>query len=68
MCDDVAALVARLKRRRVGCEPVRDLGWGRLTRLTLPGGGELGVYEPLHARPQPMKPRRSRGGRKPGAR
>lgn len=24
---------------------------GLLTRVTLPGGGRLGVYEPRHARP-----------------
>jgi hypothetical protein len=26
-----------------------------LTQLTLPGGGKLGVYQPRHARPQPMQ-------------
>ena len=26
-------------------------GWGRLTHLTLPGGGKLGIYEPQHASP-----------------
>jgi hypothetical protein len=24
------------------------------TKLTLPGGGKLGVYQPRHARPKPM--------------
>jgi hypothetical protein len=28
---------------------------GVLTQLTLPGGGKLGVYQPRHARPEPMK-------------
>jgi hypothetical protein len=31
------------------------MGWGVLTKLTLPGGGELGVYQPRHARPESMK-------------
>jgi hypothetical protein len=27
---------------------VSDEGWGLLTALRLPGGGELGLYEPRH--------------------
>jgi hypothetical protein len=54
MCDDVEAFVAAMKKRDTACGPVRDQGWGLLTRLTLPGGGELGVYQPRHARPEPM--------------
>ena len=54
MCDDVAALVARMEERSVGCEPVQNLGWGLLTHLTLPGGGKLGVYQPRHERPAAM--------------
>ena len=26
--------------------------WGRSTRISLPGGGTLGLYEPSHERPQ----------------
>jgi hypothetical protein len=55
MCDDVEGLVAAMERQGVGCAPVQNLGWGLLTRLTLPGGGVLGVYQPRHARPKPMK-------------
>jgi len=51
MCDDVAAFVAEMKAKGVACGPVQDLRWGRLTEVTLPGGGKLGVYEPRHARP-----------------
>ena len=53
MCGDVEAFVAAMRRGRVECSPVQDMGWGRLTRVTLPGGGALGVYEPRHARPKP---------------
>jgi catechol 2,3-dioxygenase-like lactoylglutathione lyase family enzyme len=28
--------------------PVTEQGFGRMTRLKLPGGGELGLYEPRH--------------------
>jgi hypothetical protein len=54
MCDDVAALAGQLAARGIACAPVRDLGWGVLTQVTLPGGGKLGIYEPRHARPKAM--------------
>jgi hypothetical protein len=49
MCDDVKAEVARLEKKRVTCGPVSDEGWGLLTTIRLPGGGDLGLYEPRHA-------------------
>ena len=52
MCDDVHALVAEMKKKKVACAAVQDLGWGLLTRVKLPGGGKLGVYQPRHARPK----------------
>lgn len=54
MCDDVEALVDEMERHRIPCEEVQNLSWGALTRLTLPGGGKLGVYQPRHARPNAM--------------
>ena len=51
MTDDVEAEVARLKGAGIDCGEVEDMGWCRLTRLTLPGGGKLGLYEPRHERP-----------------
>ena len=54
MCDDIEAFAAQMKKNGIACAPVDDQGWGLLSRLTLPGGGELGVYEPRHARPKPM--------------
>ena len=55
LCDDVAGFVAGLGKRGVACGPVLDRGWGLLTEMTLPGGGKLGVYQPRHARPEPMR-------------
>ena len=55
MCDDVEAFVAEMKTRDIVCGPVQNQGWGMLTQLTLPGGGTLGVYQPRHARPEPMQ-------------
>lgn len=54
MCDDIEAFVAQMKEKGVSCGPVQDMGWGLLSQLTLPGGGNLGVYQPRHARPKPM--------------
>ena len=51
MCDDVEDTVARLAARGVDVtEPVTDAGWGLLTRLRLPGGGTVGLYQPRHPR------------------
>ncbi len=58
MVKGVEALVAAMAKRGVTCTPPRDLGWGVLTRVQLPGGGRLGVYEPRHARPRWSKPSR----------
>jgi catechol 2,3-dioxygenase-like lactoylglutathione lyase family enzyme len=48
MCDDVQGEIARLGRNGITCGPVSDQGWGLLTTLRLPGGGELGLYQPRH--------------------
>lgn len=55
MCDDLNAFIAELEKHKVTCDPVQDLRYGLVTQLTLPGGGKLGVYQPRHARPEPMK-------------
>ena len=54
MCADVEAFIAEMRKRGIACEPAQDQGWGVLTKITLPGGGKLGVYQPRHARPKPM--------------
>jgi hypothetical protein len=54
MCTDVEALIGELSGRGVDCSPVQNQGWGLLTRVTLPGGGKLGIYQPRHERPAPV--------------
>ena len=54
MCEDIEAFVAAMNEREIACAPVQDQGWGLLTQMTLPGGGKLGIYQPRHARPEPM--------------
>lgn len=51
MCEDVDTFVAEMSAKDIACAEVQDVGWGRLSRITLPGGGEVGVYEPRHTRP-----------------
>ncbi|MFF3074109.1 VOC family protein [Kitasatospora sp. NPDC057904] len=49
MCDDVDATVRELTARGVEfTEPVTSVGWGLKTALRLPGGGEVGLYQPRH--------------------
>jgi catechol 2,3-dioxygenase-like lactoylglutathione lyase family enzyme len=49
MCDDLDATMAELTGKGVQFSgPIREAGWGRITSITLPGGGELGLYQPLH--------------------
>jgi hypothetical protein len=54
MCDDIKVFAAQMKKNGIVCGPVDDQRWGLLSQLTLPGGGKLGVYQPRHARPEPM--------------
>jgi catechol 2,3-dioxygenase-like lactoylglutathione lyase family enzyme len=51
LVKDVEAFMTKMRARRVPCSPVQEQQWGRLTQVTLPGGGTLGVYQPRHAAP-----------------
>jgi predicted enzyme related to lactoylglutathione lyase len=52
MCDDIQATVAELERKGVELSgPVTEEGFGLMTAIKLPGGGELGLYEPRHPIP-----------------
>ena len=52
MCDEISETVAGLQAKGVEFTgPVSDEGFGLLTSLKLPGGGELGLYEPRHPIP-----------------
>lgn len=48
MCRDVRTLVASLQTRKVDCAPLTEAGWGITTRIRLPGGGQIGLYQPRH--------------------
>jgi predicted enzyme related to lactoylglutathione lyase len=48
MCDDIDKTVADLKGKGVKTKAITNQPWGRLTQVVLPGGDELGLYEPRH--------------------
>jgi hypothetical protein len=49
MCEDIEATITELRAKGISfTQPVRDVSWGRVTAIGLPGGGELGLYQPRH--------------------
>ena len=52
MCDDIDATMQELRGKGVVFDgPAMDQRWGRVTKITLPSGATLGLYEPRHASP-----------------
>ena len=48
MCEDLQAEMAALAEQGVHCSDVQEAGWGAITRIQLPGGGKVGLYQPNH--------------------
>ncbi|MFD6160859.1 VOC family protein [Nocardia sp. NPDC060256] len=49
MCDDIEATMAQLEKDGVEfTQPTTTQSWGTSTAIRLPGGGEIGLYEPRH--------------------
>jgi len=49
MCDDIEKTVTDLKSPGVTfLRPVQNAGFGKVTAIQLPGGLELGLYQPRH--------------------
>ena len=55
LSDDIHAFVSEMEDFEIACSEVQNVGWGLLTQLSLPGGGQIGVYQPRHARPPAAK-------------
>jgi hypothetical protein len=50
MCDDIERTVDELAAKGVEFSgSLADQGFGRLITIKVPGGGELGLYQPRHA-------------------
>jgi hypothetical protein len=48
MCDDLKAEIDSLAQRGVHCSKVQEARWGSIARFPLPGGGDVGLYQPNH--------------------
>lgn len=52
ICSNIESFIAEMKVHKIRCSKIYIQPWGKLIRITLPGGGKLGVYEALHSRPK----------------
>ena len=59
MCDDLNAEIAALRQKDVRCSAVEEARWGSVTRIRLPGGGEVGLYQPKHPTALALSPPRT---------
>ena len=48
MCDDLKHEISTLERKGIPCSDVQEARWGSIVKIRLPGGGEVGLYEPKH--------------------
>ena len=51
MVPDIGEFPSYMAEHQIPCSPIHDEVWGRLVEITLPGGGTVGVYQPLYDRP-----------------
>jgi catechol 2,3-dioxygenase-like lactoylglutathione lyase family enzyme len=49
--DNLEAEMARLREKGVDCEAPSQQSWGVATRIALPSGAKLGLYQPRHVSP-----------------
>jgi catechol 2,3-dioxygenase-like lactoylglutathione lyase family enzyme len=48
MCDDLESEMRALDDRSVVCSAIEEPRWGSVTKIRLPGGGQIGLYQPKH--------------------
>src|ERR1700720_77010 len=48
MCNDLQAQMKALGNRGVVCSDIQEARWGSITKIRLPGGGQVGLYQPKH--------------------
>ncbi len=49
MCDNLHETLDSLTAKGVEHSEIQNAGWGVVSSIRLPGGGNLGLYEPRHA-------------------
>jgi hypothetical protein len=48
MCEDLKSEIAALAAKGVKCSDPQEARWGSITKIRLPGGGDVGLYQPKH--------------------
>ena len=48
MCDDIRTQTAELAELGIQCSEIDEARWGSVTKIQLPGGGTVGLYQPKH--------------------
>ena len=48
MCGDLKTEILALEAKSIRCSDVQEARWGLITKLRLPGGGSVGLYQPKH--------------------
>lgn len=48
LCEALKTEMASLANKGVKCSAVEETRWGSITKIRLPGGGEIGLYQPKH--------------------
>lgn len=54
MCDNLKVEMASLAKKGVKCSEIQEARWGSVTKMQLPGGGEVGLYQAKHSKPRPQ--------------
>jgi catechol 2,3-dioxygenase-like lactoylglutathione lyase family enzyme len=48
ICDDLKTEMASLAKKGVECSKIEEARWGSVTKMRLPSGGKVGLYQPKH--------------------
>lgn len=48
LCDDLKGEILALGEKGVRCSDVEEARWGSIAWIQLPGGGQVGLYQPKH--------------------
>ncbi len=55
LCDDLKAEMAALAKKNVACSEIHEERWGSITKMRLPGGGDIHLYQPKHPKALGLK-------------
>jgi catechol 2,3-dioxygenase-like lactoylglutathione lyase family enzyme len=61
MCENLKAEIAALAKKGVKCSAVSEERWGSITKIRLPAGGHIGLYQPKHPTVLALGSKRSAG-------